>query len=414
MTENRARAYLQKLRLFNRDVRLYMITAVLIGLNWMGIYAVLFNLYLLRLEYDLAFIGLVNAVAMLAYALFSLPGGFLGGRWGARPVMIMGFCLAVMGLALPPLAESLPGAWRAGWLVTTYPIGMLGAALFVVNADVYLMGATSPAERSYVFSVQVALWPLAGFAGSLIGGVLPRLLATAFGLPLEDPVSYRYALWLSGGLAALGIPPLLATRPVSTGQRAQQVSETGTAPYGLIAVLALVQLLQGAGEGAARTFFNVYLDGELAVATSLIGTLAALGQLAAVPAALAAPLLLARWRNGPAFVRSSLAMAFSLLPLALVRHWGAAGLGLMGVIAAGSIYRPAFLLYRMEIVFQSWRALLNGAVNTAYGLSWAVIGLGGAYVVQNLGYSSLFLIGAFLTAAGTLLFWVYDRVPRGL
>ena len=91
--------------------------------------------------------------------------------------------------------------------------------------------------------------------------------------------------------------------------------------------MALVVLLQVAGEGAARTFFNVYLDAGLHVPTAQIGVLSAAGQLLAVPAALAAPLLMARWGKERTFVLGSLGMTLSLLPLALIFHWGAAGLG---------------------------------------------------------------------------------------
>ena len=79
-------------------------------------------------------------------------------------MMIVGLTLVVAGLGLPPLAELIPTMLRTGWLLVTYSLAFLGAALYLINADVFLMGATSPTERSHVFSTQVALWPLAGFA----------------------------------------------------------------------------------------------------------------------------------------------------------------------------------------------------------------------------------------------------------
>jgi hypothetical protein len=408
-----ATAYLQKLCLFSRDVRLYLITAVLVGFSWMGVYAVLFNLYLLRLGYDLEFVGLVNAVAMLAYAVFSLPGGALGGRLGVRRVMIAGLSLGVAGLVLPPLAELLPTALRAGWLLATYSLGYIGAAAYLVNATVFLMGATSQMERSYVFSMQVALWPLSAFAGSLVGGQLPEFFATVARVSVKYPNPYRYSLLVAALLFMPSVPVLMATRKIGVVDTQETASEAGLAPYGLIATLALVQLLQGAGEGATRTFFNVYLDAGLRVATQRIGTMAAVGQLLAVPAALATPLLIARWGNGRTFTWSSLGMAISLLPLALVPHWWAAGIGFAGVMTLGSVWRPAFIVRRMEVVSPAWWALMNGASNMALGLSWSAMSLGGGYVVTALGYRSLFLTGAAVTAAGALLFGIYFRVPRG-
>ena len=405
--------YLKALRLFSRNVRLYLITSALLGFCWVGIYVVLFNLYLLRLGYGPAFVGLVNAVAALAFALFSLPAGALGGRWGVRRTMIVGLALVVVGLALPPLAEFIPAMLRAGWLLATFSLAWLGAALYMVNSSVFLMDATGPTERSHVFSMQVALWPLAGFAGSLVGGLLPGLFATVLGVPLDHPAPYRYSLLIAAMLFALGLPALMATRETGGTNAQETVSQAGPVPYGLIALLAVVQLLQGAGEGAARTFFNVYLDAGLRVSTHQIGTLAAASQLLSVPVALAAPLLMGRWGNFRTFLWASLGIVLSMLPMALIPHWGAAGLGYVGVMALGTVWRPSLMLYRMQLVSPRWRAVMNGAVSMALGLSWSAISLGGGYIVTALGYPSLFLTGAGVTAAGALLFGICFRAPRG-
>ena len=59
--------------------------------------------------------------------------------------------------------------------------------------------------------------------------------------------------------------------------------------------LALARLLQVMGVGSVFLFLNVYLDAGLGAPTASIGTLLALGRLGGVPAALLAPLLVARW-----------------------------------------------------------------------------------------------------------------------
>jgi hypothetical protein len=408
--------YVQQLRLFSRDVRLYLISGTLMGLCWMGIYSVLFNLYLLRLGYDLAFIGLINAAAALAYSLFSLPAGALGGRWSVRRTMILGYCLVVTGLVLPSLAQFTPVNWRTGWLLITYSFGVAGASLYMVNGSVFLMDATGQGERSHAFSVQTALSPLAAFFGSLIGGFLPGVFAALSGGSLDDAAPYSYALFTAAVLLALGVPVLLATResvPADMAESAPAAGRVRRASLALIGLLALIQLLQGAGEGAARTFFNVYLDTRLGVATHIIGMLAAVAQLAAVPMALLTPLLIARWRNGPTFIAASLGMACSLLPMALIPRVGAVSLGYIGVMAMSSAWRPTFLVYRLEIVSLRWRALMSGASNMSMGLSWAVMGLGGAHIAKSAGYGSVFLLGAILTTSGAMLFWLFDRVPRG-
>jgi predicted MFS family arabinose efflux permease len=209
---------------------------------------------------------------------------------------------------------------------------------------------------------------------------------------------------------------LLATREAGAGDAQETAVEKRAAPVGLIALVAFILLLQVAGEGVGRTFFNVYLDDSLHVPTARIGVIAALGQLASVPAALATPLLMSRWGNGRTFVLGSLGMALSLLLLSFVHHWVVAGLGFMGLFAALSITIPAFNIFSQESVSPGWRGVMSGTTMTALGISFSVMALGGGYTIAALGYKSVFLMGAGLTAAGALLFWACflrrSRSPR--
>ena len=406
--------YLRTFRLFHRDVRLFFITAALLGFTQFGgIRAVLLNLYLLRLGLGPETIGLVNAAGMLAFGGFALPAGVLGGRLGTRRTMIAGLCLGVIGFGLLPLADLVPVAVQTGWVLATYVLGWIGTTLHVVNGTPFLMGATSPEERMHVFSAQGALWPLAGFAGSLVGGILPGLFAGALGLSLEHQAPFRYPLLIAAVAMIPAIPAMLATGDVSPARAGETLGRSGPAPYGVIALLTLVVLLRAPGSGVARTFFNVYLDTGLHVTTAQIGALSAAGQLLSVPAVLAAPLLMRRWGTGRTYALSSLGIALSLLPLALIRHWSAAGIGQASVMALALVSNPAITVFHQEIVLPGWRTAIAGATAMAMGLGWSATALGGGYVIAALGYRSLFLMGAGLTVAGVLLFWAYFRVPRG-
>lgn len=409
-----ATSYLQTLRLFSRDVRLYMIAAAVFGFTvFGGIYGVLLNLYLLRLDYGPEFIGLVNSAMALAVAVLGLPAGALGKRWGIRRMMVAGMGATAIGFGLLPAAEYMPSTWQAGWIVASYVLAGLGIALYLVNANPFLMGRSSPKERSHVFSVQGAVLPLAGFAGSVVGGLLPGLFAALMGVSLDSAAPYRYPLLIAAVAVIPGMAALLATRETGDAYAEERVVETGAAPYGLIALLSLVVLLQVAGESTARTFFNVYLDDGLQVPTAQIGVLTAAGQLLAAPAALAAPLLMARWGKGRAFVWTSLGMAVSMLPLSLIPHWGAAGLGFIGMTALASVARPVITVFQQESVSPGWWSTVSGATTMAAGLSSAVAAFGGGYLITATGYGSLFLTGAGLTAAGALLFRATLGVRRG-
>ncbi len=105
--------YLAAVRLFSRDIRYFLLSVALNGFAFFGIYALLFNLYLLRLGYDTAFIGLVNAVGPLALAFGSLPSGVLSRRIGSRRALLSGYLLMGVTVLLLPLGEGFVQPWQA-------------------------------------------------------------------------------------------------------------------------------------------------------------------------------------------------------------------------------------------------------------------------------------------------------------
>lgn len=405
--------YLSAFRLFSRDARLYLMTAALFGFTvFGGIYAVLLNLYLLRLGYGPQFVGLINGTGQLAFAIFCLPAGALGRRWGNRRMLIAGLSMVALGFGLLPLAES-SSVGQTAWLLVTHVLGQMGIALYFVNTNPFIMSVTSPAERNHVYAAIAALWPLAGFVGSLVGGLLPDLSAIPLQVSLTHPAPYRYSLLIAALLVIPAVWALTNTQETGAGQTQATVVDRNPAPLVVVIILSLTILLRVAGEGAARLFFNVYLDTALHVSTARIGALSATGQLLAIPAALIVPLLAARWGNGHTYMFGTLGMAASLLPLALVPNWRAAALGYIGLIALASITRPAIGVYQMEIVSPNGRETMAAATTMALGLSWGLMALASGHVITALGYRSFFLTGAGLSAAGALLFWVYFRTPRG-
>jgi MFS family permease len=402
--------YLHVLRDFNRDVRLYLITTMLIGLTVDGgVYTVLFNLYLLRLGYGPEFIGLVNGSGMLLFALFCLPAGTLSGRLGNRRMMIGGLSLLLIGCGLLPFAELHTGNWRAGWLFITWCFAFIGFAVYFVNTAPFAMKVAHQSERNHVFSVQAALWSLAGFAGSLIGGFLPGIFAMYLGVSLDQPAPYRYSLLAASLLLIPSVLAIGATREVHAQSTTERQIKGEPSPLRLIAFLTLVRLLVVTGVGTLFIFFNVYMDAGLHISTVHIGVLSALGRLLSIPTALIVPLLTRRWGNGRTAAWASLGTAVSMLPLILVSHWSAAGLGFIGVLALTSIRYPTFLVYTMEVVPPARRGTMSGAGEMASGLSFSSMALGGGYIIEALGYRSLFLTGASLTVIGTLSFLIYLR-----
>ncbi|MBT6145719.1 MAG: MFS transporter, partial [Gemmatimonadetes bacterium] len=197
---------------YSRNARLFLLSATIAGFSYSGIYFLLANLFLVRLGYDEQFIGIFVATGALSFALSSLPAGVLGRRWGSRRTMTAGYAVLACGLALVSLAPLFAEPWRARWLIATCALRELGNAFYMVNANPFLMAATTPRERGHVFSTRGAVVPLAGFVGSIMGGVLPARIAGWTDRSTDDPMTYLLPLLLGGLMLLPGLLALMSAR----------------------------------------------------------------------------------------------------------------------------------------------------------------------------------------------------------
>ena len=415
---------------FHADVYRYLIAASLVGFSYFGFVTVLLNLFLLRLGYGTDFIGLVNGSTALAFALSSLPAGAIGSRFGMRRGAVGGMGFLTAGVMLVPIMALLPaGSPRDFGIIAMRLLSGIGFSLYMVNSYPYLVVATDARDRPYAFAMLAAIPPVAGFAGSVVSGALPAWIAAGLGLETADPLPFAVVLVFAGAVL-LPTPWIVARtrdleppkrRRSGAARRRSMRSATDVrdgraadgAIYLLIFFLGVTALLRMAGEGAARSFFNVYLELDLGASTSRIGLLLAFGQLAAGPAALCAPALAARAGKVPVIVVTTAITAASLVIMALVPHWAAAGIGFTLVIGMRSITQSVSSVVHMEIVPASWRGFTSGVVAMSMGLGFTSMSLGGGYLIPALGFPGLYLLAALITTASAVIFWRYFRVPRG-
>ncbi|NPV08595.1 MAG: MFS transporter [Anaerolineae bacterium] len=411
-------SYVGALRGLSRNVRLVLLAVGLQGFSVAGIYAVLLNLFLLRLGYGPEFVGLVNGSGLAASALFCLPASAMGRRWGSRQAMMIGVLLTALGYAALPLTRLLPPAAVPAALISAYLTANLGGALRAVNVIPYLMGAARPEARSHAFSLDHAITPGSAFLGSLVGGLLPSLFAARLGQDLSSPAPYGAALLvgavclLPAAIALTAARDIEDVRQPSTGGRAPS-SPGSPMPLGLMLIMALVLMIRVAGDRSVSIYFNVYMDDFLGLPTPLIGTITAAGQLLAIPAALTAPLLTGRLGNGKTYALAALGMSLSLLPLALVPTWQAAAFSYIGLMTLISVARPAVIVHQQSLVTPEWRSTMAGIQQMGVAIGSSSVAYAGGYLASAHGYRAVFLMGAALVAAGAGLFWAYFRIPRG-
>jgi predicted MFS family arabinose efflux permease len=265
--------------------------------------------------------------------------------------------------------------------------------------------------------VQTAVHSSSSVVGSLLGGYLPLLIAWSLPAEVSQAVPYRIALSLAGLTIALALYCISRTPKTSVIEPAQSSETTSTSNgknagrsiVGLLIVIAIVRLFQAAGLGVTNTFFNVYLDTELNVLPQRIGQIMALGRLLGVPAALATTSLSRRFGVKNVIMAATFSTALSILLIALVPNWIAASLGLFGVLCSTWIRYSASVVFFLELVPPSYRAILNGVVEMASGICFAGLSFGGGLLVEHFSFQHLFLLSSGLSFMGVVSFWLVFR-----
>jgi MFS family permease len=396
---------------FQRDAQLLIVTTGIFGVSFFGIQQLLKVLYMLRLGYGLEYIGLFNATGAMAYMAMSIPSGALSNRFGARPVMLAGGILTVIGMAILPLVEFVPEWARQPWPILSQVVLTGGWSMFNVNMVPALMALTTGENRNQAYSLISILRGLGTFLGTIFGGLLPGLLVYLLGQSLDMPAPYRLSLLIGAALGLVGLVPLFRVSPIkSVGVSGYDQGEGPFPTLPLALVIIHVYFSHGAW-ATCQAFCNAYLDTTLRLSAASIGLITGLGQVAAILAPLFNPSLAARWSNGWVLMATTLGTGVSLLPLALLPHWAPAGLGNLGVMALAAIWMPAFQVYQMELVSSRWRALAYGIVSMAMGFTFASVSLAGGYIIAAWGYSTLFLVGVVMCVIGTAVMWGILKYP---
>lgn len=403
--------YVRAFGRLNRDVKFYLAGNSLIAFAYFGIMGVLFNLYLVRLGFGAEFIGLLIGSGQLIWAILALPAGAIGLRLGLKRVLVLAQVLAALGFSLVLLVEWLPRAMWEGWLIGGWMILWVGAALLTVNSVPFLMAATSSGERGYAFSLQAALTALITIVGSLVAGWLPGVLAVWMDTTLDgSPMSaapYRLALWLAPASFVLAALFFGAMRPVEIAVTKEGSAQRSGAPIALFLFFTVMVFLAACGEGAVRSFFTLYLDGELHVATAQIGAAMGLAQMLPVFMALLTPLLMARLGTGMTLAAATVACALSITLIGVVSQWMIATVALMGLQATIAVINPTRNLFSQEIVSARWGTTTSALATIGVALGWAVAAALGGYAIAAVGYRVFFLACSSLVMASALLLLLY-------
>jgi hypothetical protein len=118
---------------FNGNLKRFLASWGLGSFAYFGIQGVLLNLYLIRLGYGPEFIGLLIASGQVVWGLMALPAVYVGRRLGFKAILVGGYLLQMLSMALVLSVEMLPPSLWAEWLFGSWLLAWIGASLHTVN-----------------------------------------------------------------------------------------------------------------------------------------------------------------------------------------------------------------------------------------------------------------------------------------
>jgi fucose permease len=401
-------AYLLSIVKLDRSILIYVFTWSTIGFLHLGMMAVLTNLYLLRLGFDITFLGVYNGVFQIAWALFAFPAGLIGMRFGLRNSLVAVYFLAMAGALIFLSSAWFPAAVQPGALYLSNILVGMSAATVMVNGAPYVMSIARPEDRSKAFTLQAAFFSLMAFLGSLLAGILPAQVLKLFPA-WQEAQAFNAVMWLAVPLYLFAALLMMTARvePKITAER--KTGAAAAAPVPLLLFLGLFMVLVLGGEFGVGIFINVYFSEELLQPAAMIGTVFASARLLAFLMSPLLPFLLGRLGAGRSVALFSLLMAVCGVLLGSFPILAVAVIVMLLSSIIGSFGMAARSLFSQEIVLPQWRTLSSAVLSISMAVAGGLIGFSSGPIIAAFGFKGLFFTSAALSMLGLLVYTVWDR-----
>ncbi len=404
-------SFARRIRGYDRDIRLYLAYTLSANIA-IGVFALVFNLYLIQLGYEEDFIGIFNAVQTLAMAATAALLGQFISRFGLWKTVAGGLIFYLVASVLLAIVTN-----NAGLLVLS---ALWGAGTSMVFTPVmpFIVELTRQRQRQEVAALTMSLISLSTTFGSLIGGWTPLLLHLTIGLDRPSVAAYRGTMIFGIALASLALIPLFAmtqqrrqAKP-ATAARDDDEQPVSNAPPREIRNRMIVYIAVGGlmalGGGAVFPFYNVYLS-SIGASAALIGIIFAGAWSLAAVVGLWSPWISSRLgtQRGSVIVRLVPVPLFLLmvvspvLSIAIFAH-------LVRVISINVSWsmESSFI---SDILPQRARYSVFGYRSAAWNLGFSLSSFIAGGVIVRSGYGPVFVTYAVAMVAAMGLYYFYFR-----
>jgi len=400
------RDFLGAARLFSVPARRFLLGEFLAWVG-MGIFQVLFNLYLVQGHFQEAFVGRAISLNALGVALLALPAGWMADRWGRRRIIVGG--ALVDGLAQFTRASSLhPGAILAGSFVSG-----AGQAMLAIAAAPFIAEHSGSRERTHLFSAFFAAVLFAGVIGNILGGWIPPLLLRLPPGARPDLLgAYRTSLLIGAAFVLAGTLPLALLKGHVEKPTPHLGRRLARADFRLMAPIALNSILIGLGAGLVIPFMNLYFARRFACSSAQIGSFFSAAQVVTAVASLVGPAIARRFGKLRTAVSSELLSLPFLVTLGAEKHLGIAVTAFLFRATLMQASTPLLNAFVMDVLPQELRARSTSLNNLLWNLGWAVSATLAGAIIERFGYDVPFYCTAVLYAIAASSFFLAFRGTR--
>lgn len=367
------------------DARRFLLAAALWAFGRQSV-GVLRNLYLKDLGVGEDRIGNVVSASSIGQAAIAIPAIIIMARLGLRRGLVAGAVfesLAILATAASTSFEPILGAAA---------ISGAASALFLVVGQPFLMTASAPAERPYVFSFFFTATVAAGAIGSSAGGALQELFAWLAG---DAIAGYRLALAasaLASGIGAVAVLGVTRTATVADAGATIFSSLRLKAP-GRVALLALPELIIGFGAGMTIPFLQLYFRNEFHQGSFAIGAIYTAGSLGMALGYVVAPAIARRFGARQVIVGSQLLSIVFLVELAFPAGLSFAIASFVLRTSLMNLNAPVHSQYALEMADPADQRAVSSVLSLVRGVTWAIAGsLGGWLIALRGGDFSLTIV----------------------
>jgi len=405
MLNNLNTHYIQPIRTFNRDARLFLWMTVINGIIFSG-WQLFFNIFMLERGFGRDFLGLVNSIPSLTGLLLGLAIGRFSDRIGRKPALIIGVIFTSLSL-LGQISFQ-----QSAIIVVMSALTGIFNMLLIVSISPLMMKLSTESNRTLLFSLSFGLQTLAGAFGSIFAGQLPGLFGRLLNVSATSAIAYQAVLMVTLLIGTTALIPLWLMQEPKARQTQPRPDERGTGSSfrltRLTIKLATPNFLIGFGAAILIPYMNVFFKDRFQISDSLLGILFSLSSLFIGIGSLIGPrltTLLGGKIRTIAFTQFS--SVIFMLMIGFVPSLWVAGIGYLMRAALMNMSAPLYSAFCMEQTPEREQGLVSSVLNIAWQVGWSVGPYISGLVQVAYGFSPLFIATTLLYVTAISIMWMF-------